>query len=366
MKRISQFCDADKNSFSLMRLIASVCVVFSHSYLITNGVHTLQPLEALTGYPLGTHSVNIFFAISGLLIAASFSRNPNVLTFLVTRFFRIYPALIISSIVVFILCLVFAGTQDFLSVFNSSVFSYFFKILIEFTGSSTLVGVFEKLPSPNRINVPIWTLKYEIMCYLSFVFVMVILIKRKIVSDIKISTFFVVICLIWLLQGKAYNNSTSIDHIIRFSFLFWSGVLCWNSRNFIIINVTGLIGLFFLTALTSYMKMSLTGPFCMITSTYLCFYCAQYKYGIVTRFTQKNDLSYGIYIYSWPVQQLIQMHDIGTTPITNTLFTLIVVIPLAFLSWNLVEKPSLKLKNSFLTLLNACESFRNLDRFRPR
>ena len=101
MKTIADIAPAGNNSFGFVRLMAAIAVVISHAFVITRGASTLQPLEALTGYPLGAHAVHVFFTVSGLLVAASFDRRPSLTAFATARFFRIYPGLIVATVAVF-------------------------------------------------------------------------------------------------------------------------------------------------------------------------------------------------------------------------------------------------------------------------
>ena len=149
-----------------MRLIAVIAVVVSHAFVITGGAATLQPLEALTGYPLGAHAVHVFFTVSGLLVAASFDRRPSLTAFAAARFFRIYPGLIAATFIVFVLLALFVSTAPMAEVIRGSITGYFAKILIALAGSSAIPGVFEGLPHEG-VNVPLWPLKYEGLCYIA-------------------------------------------------------------------------------------------------------------------------------------------------------------------------------------------------------
>ena len=60
----------------------------------------------------------------------------------------------------------------------------------------------------------------------------------------------------------------------------------------------------------------------------------------------KNDLSYGVYIYAFPVQQLLVAAGSSELGIAlNSVLTLLITMGLAYLSWNLVEKPAMRAKS---------------------
>jgi peptidoglycan/LPS O-acetylase OafA/YrhL len=59
-----------------------------------------------------------------------------------------------------------------------------------------------------------------------------------------------------------------------------------------------------------------------------------------------GDLSYGIYIFAWPVMQFgafFHLQDRGW--LVYHVSVIVVVHVLAYLSWHLIEKPAMSLKN---------------------
>jgi peptidoglycan/LPS O-acetylase OafA/YrhL len=60
----------------------------------------------------------------------------------------------------------------------------------------------------------------------------------------------------------------------------------------------------------------------------------------------RTDLSYGVYIYAFPVQQLLVICGLGRmNPIVFAAIAAVATLPLAALSWIVVEKPAISLKS---------------------
>ena len=348
MKVIGDISSAGNNSFGLVRLLAAISVVISHGWVVTFGAHAIEPLEAFTGYPLGAHAVHVFFTVSGLLVAASFDRRPSIIAFGAARFFRIYPGLVAAAIGVFLVCALFASDSTLAEIIKGSVIGYFAKTLIGLAGSGAIPGVFETLPYAGGVNVPLWTLKYEVLCYISLALIMAAIVRTKLVSPLAAAGAIIAVSAIWLLQGKAYDDANFFDHIARFSFAFWAGVAAWHLRHQIPLRGVILAALFALTACSIYFRLPTVPHTLMLLSGYLAVFVAQYRFGALSAFTDKNDLSYGVYILGWPVQQLLLLNFPSINPIANALAALAIVLPLAFLSWRFIEKPALRLKDRFV------------------
>jgi peptidoglycan/LPS O-acetylase OafA/YrhL len=80
---------------------------------------------------------------------------------------------------------------------------------------------------------------------------------------------------------------------------------------------------------------------------YVLFFAAYWPLGRLARFARRGDLSYGLYLYAFPVQQLlIRAFRSGLRPLTLSLLALGVTALCAALSWRFVESPFLRLKKS--------------------
>ena len=66
------------------------------------------------------------------------------------------------------------------------------------------------------------------------------------------------------------------------------------------------------------------------------------------RLRLRTDLSYGVYIYAWPMQQLLVICGLGfQAPLPFTIVAALATLPLAALSWFQIEKRALSLKSRF-------------------
>ena len=82
------------------------------------------------------------------------------------------------------------------------------------------------------------------------------------------------------------------------------------------------------------------------TGSYLAFYIAFHPGIKLSGFAKKGDLSYGMYLYAWPVQQtLTYFFYKHLNPLLLFLLAVPVTYLLAWLSWHYIEKTFLKLKN---------------------
>jgi peptidoglycan/LPS O-acetylase OafA/YrhL len=92
-----------------------------------------------------------------------------------------------------------------------------------------------------------------------------------------------------------------------------------------------------------------TGKFVEIfplPGSYLIFYLAFSKNIKLHSFAKYGDFSYGLYIYAFPIQQAITFYfHNNLSPLTNFIFSYPIALICAVISWHVIEKPSLKLKN---------------------
>ena len=324
------------NNFNLIRLIAAVMVIISHSYVLTYGKDVKDPLHNLVGFSLGTLAVYIFFATSGFLVLGSYLRN-TLSQYFQSRILRILPGLFICNLI----------TILFIGFFISNLpYQYFFfdKLTLQYLFDNSFLlrkGIvfnlpfsFPENPLPNVVNGSLWTLPIEIKMYLSIPVLGLIGIFKK---HIYFNLFFLIaICVL------IFNHNTNIA--INFQFYFILGMFIYVNR--VIIPLNHLLGfssiiLFIVFLIFPNNILLYISPFFI---TYLTFYLGLFIKGPILKFNLLGDYSYGIYIYAFPIQQSI-WYFLKPNLITMILLSLLITFILSIISWHIIEKPFLMLKN---------------------
>ena len=80
----------------------------------------------------------------------------------------------------------------------------------------------------------------------------------------------------------------------------------------------------------------------------MIFWLAYMPKGMLLQYNEAGDFSYGVYIYAFPVQQFIIHEFAGIGVAAVTTWTCLTVLPLAMISWHLVEKRALGMKGRIL------------------
>lgn len=337
---IGEFLSGRDNNLNLLRLLAALAVLVSHSHVIATGDPATEPLRQMTGAPLGSYAIALFFGISGLLITRSFERRSSIWHFAASRVLRLWPGLLVAlALTCFVLGPLISelGWKGYLS--NRATWTYVPANLSLAFRADALPGVFADNPVPSSINGSLWSLFFEVLCYGGVVALGLIGALR---TRTRFATCFALILAAYGVslfvqpQGVvAYYLHTLITVAMPFSV----GMACYIWRDQIRLGLAGLIVcwigcLLFLG--TPLMPSAVT-----ILVIYSALWLAYVPKGFVLRYNRIGDFSYGTYIFAYPVQQTLMHFDPGMGIATNIALAVPVTLALAAGSWFLIEKPSL-------------------------
>lgn len=330
--------------FNLIRLCAAVSVLVSHAFDMV-GRSDIEPFRSWSGdqTSLGGTATYIFFFISGLLVTQSLLRSRSIAGYARNRALRIFPALAVVVILAAAVLGPAVTTWPLTRYFADGQFlSYLGGVVL--MGSNFLPGVFEGNPGSNSVNGSLWTLPYEVTCYAGLVLAGAagLLTRRRIVLAATI----VLIVLGWWAKNRQWYLvepfNIEFPYIFRFVAYFAAGAAFFLFRDRIILDGRLAVAAFVLVVL--FFIFGLYHMFFPILGGYVITFLGMSK-RLGLNFFLSRDYSYGIYIYSFPLQQLMIFLLPGDRKWwANILLSLPPTILFAALSWHLVEKPALALK----------------------
>ncbi len=332
------------NNFDALRFLLATAVVYTHSLIFTN-VHGIDPLEWLSSGStfVGQQAVNGFFIISGCLIAASWSRSGSAAKFFKNRVLRIHPGFIAASL----LCLLVVGPIE-----AADAHAYFAGI--RFPRAAANMLLLNKIETnvdinggPWSLNGSLWTIKIEFECYiLVALLAWTGLLRKKPVAVLLLACLVAFALLSFPALSNHLPRRDQLLHFgshVQFVGHFLAGVLFYLAKDVIPVSraflAASLLAIFVATVAQ---HLTLVTP---IFGSYVVFYAAYDPKIQLANFAKHGDLSYGVYLYGWPVQ-LLMTHVLGWE--VNPYLFFVVCMPfvcaVAYGSWHLVEKKFLKLK----------------------
>ena len=313
-----------ENNFGLIRHCAALAVLVSHSVALTTGQEATELGMRLTRnqMTLGHLAVFTFFILSGYLITQSWQRRPQLGSFLIARAGRLLPGLALSLVG----CVVAGAVVTTLPVVDYAAdpatgqFVWLNLSLLGFAGP--LPGVFAGHPVP-AVNGSLWTLQYEATCY-------------AILAGLGLAGLlrgWVVLAMLaaGLVAGKLWLGGA----LVEFGTCFLGGMAMavWRPP----VRAWALLlcgGVLITAAATGGLRLA-----CATAGAYLMIAAATAR-PLRTGISGGADYSYGIYLWAFPVQQLVVGWGLDYWAV-NIAVSLPIVLACAWLSWHGVERPAL-------------------------
>lgn len=287
-----------KNNFDLLRLLFAgvVCLVHIHQL---SGYQQLGWLESILSSAV---AVKAFFVVSGFLIFMSFDRSPSISSYAKKRFRRIYPA----YFAVVMLCaigLIGISSKDLADYFSSAWIKYLLANLsfLNFL-YHTLPGVFDA----NRlqaVNGALWTLKIEVLFYLS-VPLFAILFKRfgrlLVIAIVYVLSVVYVLLFSWVAEqtGSGFYVEISrqlpgqLSYFMTGAFFYYYLPVFERHAPYFIFSAIPIL------MTDRHWPLPFLEPFALATTV---IFFALFLY--IGNFGKYGDFSYGVYILHFPIIQ---------------------------------------------------------------
>jgi len=328
-----------RNNFDALRLVAAASVMFSHAFLIAQGTQKNEWLIRLTGNQsiLGLTGVFVFFAVSGFLVTQSYEQTRDPLRFMAKRALRIFPGLFVATAMsAFVLAPLVTSLRP--GAYFSQPAPYLYVLdntLLDQTVHELPGVMFVNNPAGLEINGSLWTLRLEVMMY-----VMVLGLGLLRLMRLRVLLGLMALGLACLQFQDALDFLGGWGWLLAF---FVAGMILYKLRATRIFD--GRLAVLAFTGLVLSVPLRQFIPLFPVFGCYLALWLALNPYLPVIPATRFGDLSYGLYIYGWPVEEGVIWALGGHALWWQVLaIALPATAAIAFLSWHLVESPALRLK----------------------
>ena len=353
------------NNFDLIRIVSALCVLFWHAYTVT-GHSNLEPLVMLTHGErhFGWLGLSSFFFASGFLLYMSWERDPNPIRFIANRFLRIMPAMVLVVVICTFLIGPLVSSYPPGKYFTSpSTYAYLGNIKL-FPLVPHLPGCFSNGVFPDEINGSLWTIPYEVICYAALLLLAVAgLIRRSVCALVMwVASACLVLAASGLMLDYMFLGVGPVQ-LMCFGSLFFSGTFFSKYRASIPLSVPLLLVAVLLLFISG--RYGWTAVYFLFAFPYIVFFSAHVKIpeGLRKGVTRFGDLSYGVYLSAYPIQQILVCYvPFGRQPLVNALLAAIIAGLFALLSWHFVESRMLSLKAAPVLHTSFVDRFTRVER----
>jgi len=333
--------------FDSLRLIGSLSVLFSHSYLIAQDSEASEPLQMLLAGEkniLGLYGVFMFFILSGFLLSRSLNRHASIPRFLIHRLLRLVPGFVVCILITVWIIAPLCSRDGPITYFSSGVWWPYIQGCLRTLNDAPLPGLFNYTSSVAQVmNGSLWSLSLEVLCYGLLLALWVLLPCPGWVA------------LAWgglgafiLIDPERAASLPVITYPLPY---FAAGVVVW-----------WLVHHLGMSRPIAYLCLAGLAAGLLLGFPHLAF-ASFGAYGVIAlgcRFplldpwiARVGDLSYGIYLYGWPIQQVLrQWLDLRQPLVMFALSTAITGL-LALASFHWVERPALGLRTPLLQALQG-------------
>jgi peptidoglycan/LPS O-acetylase OafA/YrhL len=337
-KTIGSRFAAGPNALNFIRLLFALEVIVWHSYALRGGSWLPERLESF----ISDIAVDGFFVISGFLICHAWSRNPNLRRFAAARARRLLPGLWVCLVVTaFVIAPVATSVAGHADLSQRGQLEY---VLGNATTWVTTWGI-DGGPvggTSDAWNGSLWSLSWEVFAYAAVAILGLCALLRASVV-LWLAGVFWLWAFALVVSGHLVNSGQPAWLIPRLGLMFACGALVYLLRDRIPMSRA-----LAATALALVVVGVVATPSYRLVAApaiaYLCLW-GGIELGRFPRLVLRNDLSYGVYVYAFPIQQALLMAGLGSIGwAAFACLSVACTLPLAAASWFAVERPAQSLR----------------------
>jgi len=324
--------DRFSNNFDFLRFAAAAVIVVTHAYALRLGYVGIGMYDPVA--LMGQAGLAALLVTSGYLITASWESTASPLRFAWKRFLRVVPALVLAILItLFVIGPLMTSLPP--GDYFGALFSPAGLATAPFFEDGSAISLFQGNPW-TYVNGSLWTIPVEVAMYgvIALLGIAGLLWRKS--ALLGVMGINILLWIAWFDDPRMAK--------VRFTLYFLVGAFLYLHRERIAyrpVIAGALLLLLGLSTLTPYPTVA-----GVIAIPYLTIYAAHLPVPFINTFGKPGDFSYGIYIYHYPIQQVLIQVTANTLLLPALCgLSFLVAFALAFLSWNIVEKRALAAKN---------------------
>ncbi|EKB12460.1 acyltransferase family protein [Aeromonas veronii] len=341
MMFLNHFLLPAHNNLTLARILLACSVIAYHALALTGADPAMDPIRRLSGFiSTGGLAVALFFLLSGMLVCNSLRHHASVGYFTLARLLRVMPGLIVLLLVTVLLVGPSLTSLPLVDYVRHPLTLDYLWGNVRFDTRYTLPGLFVNNPYPDVVNGSLWTLRWELACYgglaLAGLFgltnsralatLLCLVVCYGVVTHhpwlthylgqqptmLRLPCYFAFGCLLALWQHRLPLDWLAVVTVL----------LCWAVRA---------------TPAFDYL-------FVLAAASMLLWLCSLPR---VVALHIQLDISYGVYIYGFLVQQLVAFYLPALNWSQHLLLALPASIFCGYLSFRFIEQPCIRFGKRF-------------------
>ena len=323
------------NNFDLLRFLLAGTVAIYHAAILTN----LSALVWLKGFLSASVAVDSFFIISGFLIFRSYDSSRSLTNYLGKRIRRVFPGYA-AVVIVCSIFLFFVSSKELSEYFSLEFLRYlFFNLATLNFVQPTLPGVFETSAWPF-VNASLWTIKIEVMFYLAVPFIATLLSRLNrafFISAIYIGSILYSYAMIHFSLPSNQEIFLTLEKQLpgQMAYFISGAAIYYFYDRYDIIVIPLFIGSVLVLVLNRrFLDLFYLYPAALAVT--VVFFAYKFKY--LGNFGKFGDLSFGVYIWHFPMIQLFGHFEMFSRPVLGMALLLLCLLGVSFASWHLIEK----------------------------
>ena len=314
------------NCFDFLRYFFAFSLILVHFCTLTN--------QEQFWFVTGQMRVKAFFTITGFLVVYSFLRRNSLKVYCWKRVYRIVPAYVVTILLCFFIGFFFS-TASIKEYFLSQQSLKYLAANLSFMNfiEPSLPGLFTNNCYGSFVNGSLWSMKYEVLFYIAVPFM--IFLMRKVRKIYVLAVVFIILTI----YNQYHDNSmcTIIYFFSGTAILLYFDWFCKHVKwIFPCCILHFCLTLFYDYAFLYYIEPLVFSAIIVAVA----YYCKPLN------FLQRYDnISYGLYLYHFPVIQVLVQYKLHQYNIYLTfILSLLITATLAVISWYMIEKPMLRRK----------------------